>query len=554
MTRFQLDLAMTRNNIGWMTSVTGDPAEQRAAYGKALAIQQKLADANPGVSQFQLDLALSHSNIGWLLFAMGDTVGARAAWDKALAIRQKLADANPNVIKFQQDLAASYVSIGDALAESGETAAVRLAYGQALAIRRKLADAYPGVTDFQRDLADSTGRASIPLSMERDTAGTLAAQAGEELGDPAEAGRCQPWRDRFPAGSGELPRQHQPPAVRDRRHGRGASGLGQGAGRHTEAGRCQPQRDFIPAGTSQSTTTWAAAGLLSEMGETAGAQAAWGKALAITQKLADANPNATSIQRDLANSHASIGSSLSAMGELAGARAALGQALAIQQKLADANPAEQQYRREVVDSLNNLSDLLRKARRPTEARDGYDRALAIGEPLARDNPKNTSYQAALSFSLRGRGLARLELGDIAGGTADTRRALEIWDGLPTRMGEHWFETACCHRRPCRQAARGPRGLGRTGPRGLSGREANKAMALLNKAVRMSYRQFDKYDDETALDGLRSFGPISSSWKAARPGLLGSRVRRRGAVGSSFPVAPDRPTGLGAWRVVFRLSY
>ena len=29
------------------------------------------------------------------------------------------------------------------------------------------------------------------------------------------------------------------------------------------------------------------------------------------------------------------------------------------------------------------------------------------------------------------------------------------------------------------------------------------MALLNKAVSMGYREFAKYDDETALDGLRS---------------------------------------------------
>ena len=210
-------------------------------------------------------------------------------------------------------------------------------------------------------------------------------------------------------------------------------------------------------------------------------------------------PTPLPIQRDLANSHASIGRSLTATGEPAAARAALGQALAIQQKLADANPAEPTYRREVVAAHNNLSDLLRKARHPAEARDGYDRALAIGEPLARDNPRNTSYQTGPGFSLRGRGLARLDLGDVAGGTADTRRALQIWDGLPTRTGEHWFETACCHATLAALAGRAA--FGRPGPRGIG--EADKAMALLNKAVSMGYREFAKYNDETALDGLRS---------------------------------------------------
>ena len=162
--------------------------------------------------------------------------------------------------------------------------------------------------------------------------------------------------------------------------------------------------------------------------------------------------------------HASIGSSSVREGRAGRARAALGQALAIQQKLADANPAELNYRREVVAAHNNLSDLLRKARHPTEARDGYDRALAIGEPLARDNPKNTSYQSGPGFSLRGRGLARLDLGDVAGGTADTRRALQIWDGLPTRKGEHWFETACCH--ATLSALAGRAAFGRPGRRGI----------------------------------------------------------------------------------------
>jgi len=442
-TQFQLDMAMTHNNIGWMTSLTGERSEERAAYGKALAIQQKLADANPSVTQFQLDLALSHVNIGWLLFEKGDTAGARAAWDKALAIRQKLADAYPSVVKFQQDLAASYVSIGDTLIESGETAAARLAYDRALAIQRKLVDANPGVTDFQRDLADSIGRLSSSLFLELNTAAGQAAER-EELAIRQKLADANPGATDF-----------------------------QRALANCHGNICR---------------------MLLGMGDTAGARAAWGKALAVTQKLADANPNATPIQRDLANSHASIGSSLSAMGELDGARAALSQALAIQQQLADANPAELNDRRELVASLNNLSELLCKARHPTEARDGYDRALAIAEPLARENPTNTWYQTGPGFSLRGRGLARLDLGDVAGGTADTRRALQIWDGLPMRTGEHWFEAACCLATLSTLAGRQRLG----DPAG----EADRAMAFLNKAVGMRYREFAKYNGETALDGLR----------------------------------------------------
>ena len=58
---------MSHSNIGAMLSRTGDLAGARAACGKALAIQQKLADANPSVTAFQIELARSHYNIGILL-------------------------------------------------------------------------------------------------------------------------------------------------------------------------------------------------------------------------------------------------------------------------------------------------------------------------------------------------------------------------------------------------------------------------------------------------------------------------------------------------------
>ena len=58
-----------RDKSGWM-------------HGKALAIQQKLADANPSITQFQLDLALSHINIGYCLHQAGKPAEALAAFER----------------------------------------------------------------------------------------------------------------------------------------------------------------------------------------------------------------------------------------------------------------------------------------------------------------------------------------------------------------------------------------------------------------------------------------------------------------------------------------
>ena len=95
------DLASSHNNLGSLLSSTGKPAEAEAEYRKALAIQQKLADDNPAVTDFRSSLANSHNNLGVLLSSTGKPAEAEAEYRKALAIRQKLADDNPAVTEFR---------------------------------------------------------------------------------------------------------------------------------------------------------------------------------------------------------------------------------------------------------------------------------------------------------------------------------------------------------------------------------------------------------------------------------------------------------------------
>jgi tetratricopeptide (TPR) repeat protein len=82
------------------------------SYRKALAIQQKLADANPAVSEFQTGLAWSHGNIGNLLKDTRKPEEALREYRQALAIQQKLADANPAVTELQTGLAWISSNIG----------------------------------------------------------------------------------------------------------------------------------------------------------------------------------------------------------------------------------------------------------------------------------------------------------------------------------------------------------------------------------------------------------------------------------------------------------
>jgi tetratricopeptide (TPR) repeat protein/tRNA A-37 threonylcarbamoyl transferase component Bud32 len=165
-------LASSHSTFGVLLMEAGKPAEALQAFQQALAIQQKLADANDGVTVYKSDLALSHNNIGTVLLRTGRPEEALTAWGKALAINQKLADASPTVADFHSALAGTHNNIGDLLSQTGRPAEALKAHQQALVIRQQLADTSPAVAKFQSDLA--AGHSSI---------GYLQSQ----MGKPAEA-------------------------------------------------------------------------------------------------------------------------------------------------------------------------------------------------------------------------------------------------------------------------------------------------------------------------------------------------------------------------------
>ena len=117
------------------------PSEAEAEYRKALAIQQKLADDNPAVTQFRGFLANHHFGLCILLSDTGKPTEAQAEYRKALAIRKKLADDNPSIPDFQSDLADMLSSIGWRLTQAGKTDEAIGYHTREESIRRKLADA-----------------------------------------------------------------------------------------------------------------------------------------------------------------------------------------------------------------------------------------------------------------------------------------------------------------------------------------------------------------------------------------------------------------------------
>ena len=475
----------TGSPICWPS--TGKSSEAEAEFRKALAILQKLADDNPAVTQFRSDLAGSHNNLGWLLQQTGKSSEAEAEYRKALAIQQKLADDNPAVTEFRSDLAVSHNNLGNLLSDTGKSSEAEAEYRKALAIQQKLADDNPAVTDFRSRLAVS----------------------------------------------------------------------------HNNLGN-----------------------LLSSTGKSSEAEAEYRKALAIQQKLADDNPAVTEFRSYLATSHNNLGMLLSETGKPSEAEAEYRKALAIQQKLADDNPAVTQFprvpggqprqprhgccrrrasrrrrrlstarhwrsgrsspttTRKVPEYRSRLAWRTATPTSPTcsarsarlaEALDAYERAIAVREPLVQEHPKTTNYRSGLASDLPAtRGQARRDMGDPAGAAADARRALALYDGLPSRSGEEWFEPACCHAALAGLAGRDR--LGRVGRRGGGrGREGDGPAAPGGRdGLPQPRRLPDRIGPRPAPQPARLPAPDDG------PGLPGRAVRpRRMRLSASAP--PDRRT-------------
>ena len=140
---------------------------------------------------------------------------------------------------------------------------------------------------------------------------------------------------------------------------------------------------------------------------------------------------------------------------------------------------------------------MRRLGRWDEARASCQAAILLDDGLIQDQPTISQYRAIQAWSLGVLGLTRLAEGDAARATGDVQRALGLLDGLPRRSGELWFETACGHAALSALAGREGSGIPATdGPA-----EADKALALLKKAVAIGYRA-PPFRTEPALDPLR----------------------------------------------------
>jgi tetratricopeptide (TPR) repeat protein/tRNA A-37 threonylcarbamoyl transferase component Bud32 len=335
----QAVLAQNLKYTGVLLQVSGKAEEARAALAKAVAIQRNLVAANPSATGLRYDLAhylIYNGSYGWMV---GKSAECLALHEDARAILQKLADENPAETRFRYELAWAHHDIASTLSDEGRSAEALAANAKARALVRKLTETHPAVTDFQNLLA-----------VAHDVFGEVLA----ELERPAEA---------LAAFEKAIAIQEKLDAVNPRNN--------------------QVQR-FLALSYN------GAGDVYRQMGKPAEALQWHAKAREVLAKQIEANRGYPMVftRTQLAETLDKTGLSLSASGKHGEALAACREALALRQKLSDAQPAFVWLRGRVAGSLTGLGTVQRRAGQAADAVASFRRAADVVEQLPTPTPRH----------------------------------------------------------------------------------------------------------------------------------------------------------------------
>ena len=139
--------------VGEALDKQGNLPEALRAFENALAIQDRLANADPGNADVRTNLATYYQRAGDVLKAQGNTPQAMKSFQESLAIRERLVKANPNNAVWQSSLGVSYERVGDVFFSDNNVPEARNFYEKSLAISKRLVQASSSDAAFQHDLA-----------------------------------------------------------------------------------------------------------------------------------------------------------------------------------------------------------------------------------------------------------------------------------------------------------------------------------------------------------------------------------------------------------------
>ena len=303
------ELAVAYNQVGPLAFNESSSLE---AYGKALAINQSLVQAEPGNPRYRQQLAANYSSLATLLREMGDSAGALENARRAVAAMHWLADTHPMDTSYRLGLADADQEFGKMLAQVGRVGEALQVERSALAIDEAL---------YRRDPANRIYRRAVMI-------GSLFI-AGVEAGDGDYAAALA--RSRVALESAEALGALDPANTVYRRDlwvchsrlGEATAKLGNPAAGLAEYRKAFGYIEALSAADpgdkghqrGLAVTRLAIADMLSRLGRNAAALPEYRRAIAISQALDAADPMKSETRIDLANMYSHLGRTLQAMGQ-----------------------------------------------------------------------------------------------------------------------------------------------------------------------------------------------------------------------------------------------
>ena len=150
--QLQNDLAQGRYNLGLFQRRAGNFAGALASYRDALESYEKAVELEPNSIDFRRELAVTQRVVADLLLETGATNGASETYETARQAAERLARANPLVTQLQADVAPIYVGIARLQSDTAPAASLDLLQ-RAQALLNQVVVDDPDVVRYRLDLA-----------------------------------------------------------------------------------------------------------------------------------------------------------------------------------------------------------------------------------------------------------------------------------------------------------------------------------------------------------------------------------------------------------------
>lgn len=477
-------LASAHARLGGIHRRLGDASRAAAIYDQAARQYRALTADFPDAAEYWFSLAGALGNIGNSLDGINQFQRAEASFREAAAIAEKLSGNSNDKLEYQQLLARTHNSLGVLCQRMGRRPDAETAYRTALRIRTELYARDPELRGLRTDLATSYSNFGLLMHQmgrlkDAEDAHVASLALRKELLDqsPLDPDRRRDVaRANFLLADALWPQRRQPDALNALTAAR------------TALDELVIQYPLNPQYRMDLVRCHATLGRRRVLeGKPAEAEADLHLAITHLERLTADNPKVANYREELVRAYNAQGAAQSALRKFASAEASFRAAIAMQQKTVSESPLTE-YRVLLAECDRNFGQTLLAQDKLDQALEAYRSALEIYHTLSTAAPENKSLR-------RESATTRLLIADLHVRRGDYSQALtesELVASAEANDASTLFDCACVQ-----SAASTGLDSNRREP------VARRAVALLERAVRKGFRDFERLMTDSDLNPLRA---------------------------------------------------